>query len=75
MADFNFLSRICTGLGLLVCDETLKHLSEESTEYVLELIGGMNVNNVLLSSHMINVNFHNREIELELNENGITKIM
>jgi ABC-type lipoprotein export system ATPase subunit len=75
MADFNFLSRICTGLGLLVCDETLKHLSEESTEYVLELIGGMNVNNVLLSSHMINVNFHNREIELELDENGITKIM
>ena len=75
MADFNFLSRICTGLGLLVCDETLKHLSEESTEYVLGLIGNMNVNNVILSSHMINVNFHNKEIELELDENGITKIV
>lgn len=75
MADFNFLSRICTGLGILVCDETLKHLSEESTEYVLGLIGNMNVNNVLLSSHMINVNFHNREVELELDENGITKII
>lgn len=75
MADFNFLSRICTGLGILVCDETLKHLSEESTEYVLGLISEMNVNNIILSSHMINVNFHNREVELELDESGITKII
>lgn len=75
MADINFLSRILVECGLLVFDETLKHLSQSSTEYCLDLMRGMNVHTMILTTHMYGTeSFANKNITLNLTEKGLTKV-
>lgn len=75
MADINFLSRILVECGLLVFDETLKHLSPSSTEYCLDIMKRMNVHTMILTSHAYGTEFFsNKELSLNLDEKGITKI-
>lgn len=75
MADINFLSRILVECGLLVFDETLKHLSQSSTEYCLDIMSRMNVHAMILTTHMYGTeSFSNKDIQLELDDKGITKI-
>jgi chromosome segregation ATPase len=75
MADINFLSRILVECGLLVFDETLKHLSQASTEYCLDLMRGMNVHAMILTTHMYGTeSFANKLIDLKLDGTGLTKI-
>lgn len=75
MADINFLSRILVECGLLVFDETLKHLSQSSTEYCIDLMRGMNVHTMILTTHMYGTeSFANKNVILNLDEKGLTKI-
>lgn len=75
MADVNFLSRILVECGLLVFDETLKHLSQTSTEYCLDMMSHMNVHTMILTSHMYGTEtFSNKEVALELDSDGLTKV-
>lgn len=75
MADVNFLSRILVECGLLVFDETLKHLSQTSTEYCLDMMSHMNVHTMILTSHMYGTEtFSNKEIALELDNDGLTRV-
>lgn len=75
MADINFLSRILVECGLLVFDETLKHLSQSSMGYCLDIMSRMNVHVMLLTTHMYGTeSFANKNINLELDSDGSTRI-
>lgn len=73
--DINFLSKIVTRMGLLVMDEFLKHLDPENHDTCIELIGGMNIGCIMLSSHMESIAaFNNKSCDLGLNDSGMTTI-
>lgn len=73
--DVHFISKIVTGMGLLVMDEFLKHLDPSNHDICLETISSMNIGCILLSSHMESVGgFNNKTCNLELNDSGITMI-
>ena len=72
--DVNFLNKIVSRLGLLVMDEFLKHLDPRNHDICIDMISGMNVGCILLSSHMESItSFNNRSCLLEM-EHGVTKI-
>ena len=73
--DIHFLSKIVTGIGLLVMDEFLKHLDPANHELCINKLSEMNIGCLLLSSHMESVGgFNNKTCNLELNDSGLTKI-
>lgn len=73
--DVNFLSKIVTRLGLLVMDEFLKSLDPENHDICIDMISGMNVGCILLSSHMESITaFNNKSLKLSLNGSGLTII-
>ena len=73
--DINFLSKIVTGMGLLVMDEFLKHLDPLNHDMCIDAVSQMNIGCVMLSSHMESIAaFNNKSIKMELNESGITKL-
>jgi hypothetical protein len=73
--DINFLSKIVTGMGLLVMDEFLKHLDPLNHDLCIDAVSQMNIGCVMLSSHMESIAaFNNKSIKMELNESGITKL-
>lgn len=73
--DIHFLSKIVTGMGLLVMDEFLKHLDPGNHELCIGKLSEMNIGCMLLSSHMESVGgFNNKTCNLELNDSGLTKI-
>ena len=73
--DINFLSKIVTGMGLLVMDEFLKHLDPLNHDTCIDAVSQMNIGCVMLSSHMESIAaFNNKSIKMELNESGITKL-
>lgn len=75
MADISFLSKILVECGLLVFDETLKHLSPSSTEYCIDIMKRMNVHLMILTSHMYGTEmFSNKIMNLELDGSGLTKV-
>lgn len=73
--DIHFLSKIVTGMGLLVMDEFLKHLDPGNHELCIGKIQEMNIGCILLSSHMESVGgFNNKTCNLSLNDSGLTNI-
>ena len=73
--DLHCMTKLISNLGLLVFDEYLKHLSPENLDIALEMISGLNVGCIMLSSHMETVSaFNNRSFELSLNDSGLTQI-
>lgn len=73
--DVNFLSKIVTRLGILVMDEFLKSLDPENHDVCIEMITGMNVGCIMLSSHMESIQtFNNKTMNLNLNDSGLTTI-
>jgi len=75
--DIHMISRILSnsGLGFLVLDEALKYLDSNRLEEVLEMISELNINLLLLSSHMPDIShFQNKTLSLTLNESGETQI-
>jgi DNA repair exonuclease SbcCD ATPase subunit/DNA repair exonuclease SbcCD nuclease subunit len=74
--DINFLSKIVTRLGLLVMDEFLKSLDPENHDVCIEMISGMNVGCIMLSSHMESITaFNNKTLKLSLNGSGLTTVV
>lgn len=73
--DIDFMSKVLTKVGFLVFDEALKYLDSKRLEEVIEIIGQMDVGLILLSSHVESLsNFNNRTLNVELDENGNSKI-
>jgi DNA repair exonuclease SbcCD ATPase subunit len=73
--DIHFLQKIVSRLGLLVMDEFLKHLDGNNHDICLDMINGMNIGCIMISSHMESIAaFNNHTIKLELNNAGLTKI-
>ena len=73
--DINFLSKIVTGMGLLVMDEFLKHLDPYNHDLCIDAISQMNIGCIMLSSHMESIAaFNNKSIKMELNESAVTKL-
>jgi ABC-type uncharacterized transport system ATPase subunit len=73
--DINFLSKIVTGMGLLVMDEFLKHLDPLNHDLCIDAISQMNIGCIMISSHMESIAaFNNKSIKMELNDSGITKL-
>lgn len=73
--DVNFLSKIITGMGLLVMDEFLKHLDPFNHDLCIDAISQMNIGCTMISSHMESIAaFNNKSLKMELNDSGITKI-
>ena len=65
--DVNFLSKIVTGMGLLVMDEFLKHLDPFSHDLCLDCISQMNIGCIMISSHMESITaFNNRSLKMSL---------
>ena len=75
LCDIAFLSKIVTGMGLLVFDEFLKHLSRTNTDICLDIINKMNVRCIMVASHMVDVTTSfNKVLNLNLSDNGTTSI-
>lgn len=75
LCDIAFLSKIVTGMGLLVFDEFLKHLSRTNTDICLDIINKMNVRCIMIASHMVDVTTSfNKVLSLNLSDNGTTSI-
>ena len=73
--DVNFLSKIVTGMGLLVMDEFLKHLDPYNHDLCIDAISQMNIGCIMISSHMESIAaFNNKLLKMNLNDSGITKI-
>lgn len=73
--DINFLSKIVTRMGLLIMDEFLKSLDSENHDLCIDMINGMNVSCIMLSSHMETIGkFNNKSINFALNDSGSTII-
>lgn len=74
--DVNFLSKIVTGMGLLVMDEFLKHLDPFNHDLCIDAISQMSIGCTMISSHMESIAaFNNKSLKMELNDSGITKII
>lgn len=73
--DINFLSKIVTRMGLLVMDEFLKHLDPKNHESCIEMISGMNIGCIMISSHMESISqFNNKTCRLKLNDSAVTSV-
>lgn len=75
MMDVHFMSKIVSGLGILVLDEFLKQLSPQWHEVCIEMISGMNIGCIMLCSHMEGLTeFNNKTCTLSLDGSGYTQI-
>lgn len=73
--DIHFMSKIVSGLGILVLDEFLKHLDPQNHDICIDIIKDMNISCTMLSSHMESVAaFNNKTYKLSLNNAGLTSI-
>ena len=74
ICDLDFFNRLFSvNVGVLVLDETLRHLDAENYIRAGELIESMNVNTVLISTHDTNYTFYTKRILLELDSEGKTE--
>ena len=72
--DIDLLSKLVSSAGLLVLDETLKNLDSSRLEETCEVLKGMNVGCLILTSHADSLGvFYNRTISLSLDDRGLTK--
>lgn len=73
VCDLDFIEKLFTvNIGLLVLDEYLKHLDDTNFAKVCDILTGMNVNTVILSTHDDNLTAYTRRILLSLDEVGRT---
>lgn len=73
--DVHFMSKVITGLGLVVMDEFLKHLDSKNHDVCIDMIRDMNLGCILLSSHMEGISkFNNKSLQMVLNDSGSTII-
>lgn len=73
--DVHFLQKIVTKLGILVMDEFLKHLDPENHDKCLEMILDMNIDCIMISSHMESIAaFNNKTCRLSLKEGCLSEI-
>lgn len=71
--DVHFMSKIISGLGLLVFDEFLKALDPQNHDICIDMIKDMNIYCTIISSHMESIAvFNNKVCEVSIN-NGISK--
>ena len=72
--DIDLLSKLVSSAGLLVLDETLKNLDTSRLEETCDILKGMNVGCLILTSHADSLGvFYNRTISLSLDDRGLTK--
>lgn len=75
LLDVHFLSKIITGLGVMILDEFLKHLDSKKHDVCMEIISKMNIGCILLSSHADSIAaFNNKTCHLVLDSTGTTNI-
>ncbi len=73
--DIDLLSKLISSSGLLVLDETLKNLDSARLEEVCDILKGMNVGCLILTSHAESLGvFYNRTISLSLDDKGMTSL-
>jgi len=73
VSDVDFLSKLFSlQVGLLVLDETLKHLDFKMGPIAFEKLSAMNVNTILISTHDTNFTQFTQKINLELGPDGRT---
>ena len=74
ISDIHIMKSIFPRIGLLVMDEFLAHLDTETHDFCIELITGMNIGCLMLSSHMESLTaFNNKTCNITL-EQGISKV-
>jgi DNA repair exonuclease SbcCD ATPase subunit/predicted phosphodiesterase len=70
--DVHFMSKIISGLGLLVFDEFLKALDPQNHDICIDMIKDMNIYCTIISSHMESIAvFNNKVCEVSIN-NGVS---
>lgn len=75
MMDLHIMSKLAEGLGLIVFDEFLKSLDPGNHDEMLTLIKDMKIGAILLVSHQEGISgFQNKTMELELGQDGMTKV-
>jgi DNA repair ATPase RecN/predicted phosphodiesterase len=75
LLDIHLLDKLISSAGILVLDETLKNLDPDRLFEVLSILGDINVNLLILTSHSEGISgFYNRVINLSINEQGLTEI-
>lgn len=73
--DIHFMQKIINRIGLVVMDEFLKHLDSDNHDLCIEMLSGMNIGCLMLSSHMETIAaFNNKTCRLSLESSGLTKI-
>lgn len=55
LCDLYYISKVVTGVGVISFDETLRFLDDENLIVASEIINSMRRNNLLISSHAINL--------------------
>jgi chromosome segregation ATPase len=73
ICDLDFLEKLFSvRIGLITLDEYLKHLDDDNFSLACEILGRMNANTILLSTHDPNLTVYSKRLLLELNSNGET---
>lgn len=54
LCDTYFMSKLLNGIGILVFDEYYSHVDDDYLPLIAEMLNGMQVNNILLSTHSNN---------------------
>ena len=73
--DIALLDKLISSAGLIVLDETLKNLDSSRLEEICEILRGMNVGCLILTSHADSIGaFYNKSISLSLNDSGLTEL-
>ena len=75
LLDIALLDKLVSSAGLIVLDETLKNLDPSRLEEICEVLKGMNVGCLILTSHADSIGaFYNKSISLSLNDSGLTEL-
>lgn len=76
VVDIDFLGKmLATRSGILVLDETLKHLDTNRSVEAAESLAKFNVNSLLIATHSISFPEYTQKLRLELDEKGRTQIL
>lgn len=75
LVDLDFLGKmLASKSGLLVLDETLKHLDTNHSVEAAELLSKFNVNTLLIATHSISFPQYTQKLLLELDDKGRTQV-
>ena len=70
LCDIFFLYNIIPKVGLVVFDESFKHLDEGNHDLVIEYLSQITANNMIISTHSSGMNYGEKILEFSLDEDG-----